>query len=69
MEDTAAVGLDVTRLVPVAKSYGSIVLDALAPPAKALLFCCGALLTELVTGIPCTQLLVETVFDRYRQHR
>jgi hypothetical protein len=66
MEDT---GLDVTRLNLVAKSYGSIVLDALAPPIKALLFCCSALLTELVTGVPCTTLLVETVFDHYRQHR
>jgi hypothetical protein len=59
--------LDFTRLVPVAKSYGSIVLDALAPPAKSLLLCCSALLTELVTGVPCNKLLVETVCDSNRQ--
>jgi hypothetical protein len=68
IKDTVTVGLDVTRLVPVAKSYGSIVSDALAPPTKAVLFCCSALLTELVTGVPSTKLLVETVSDRYRQH-
>lgn len=68
MEDTATVGLDVTRLAPVAKSYASIVLDALAPPTTVLLFCCSGLLTEFVTGVPCTKLFVETVFDHYRQH-
>jgi hypothetical protein len=67
MKDTATVGLDVTWLVPVAKSYGLIVSDALAPPTKTVLLCCSALLTELVTGVPCTKLLVETVFAH--QHR
>jgi hypothetical protein len=66
MKDTATVGLDVTWLVPVAKSYGSIVSDALVPPTKTVLLCGSALLTELVTGVPCTKLLVETVDHQHR---
>jgi hypothetical protein len=69
MKDNAKDGVDITWLVAVAKSYGSIVSDALAPPTKSVLFCCSALLTEFVTGVPSTKLLVETVFDHYRQHR
>jgi hypothetical protein len=63
MKETANVGPDVTRLVPVAKPYDSIILDVLGPPMHALLSCCSALLTEFFTGVPCTKLLVETVFD------
>jgi hypothetical protein len=69
MKDTATVGLDLTRLIPAAKSYASIVSDALAPPTKAVLFCYSAILTELVAGIPSTNIFVESVLDHYHQHR
>jgi len=61
ISSTYETGVDMTWLMPVSQTYGSIVMDTITTPLKALLSSYAAHLTEFLTGISSNELLVEAL--------